>query len=128
VALTLLAAMAPLARADSLTVVLENPNPTVVESATGTVVQFFGTVLNPSLTDTVPVLTSYLVNGFALVTDINFEGSTTATNNSSVLTGNLQDPVATPEPSSLELMLGGTGLLGLLMMRKRIPLGYQQPS
>ncbi len=47
--------LAPLAHADSLEVTLANPNPTVVQSATQTVVQFFGTVANPSLTDTVYV-------------------------------------------------------------------------
>jgi hypothetical protein len=37
-------------------------------------------------------------------------------------------PVATPEPGTLILMLTGIGLLGLLMIRKRIPLGLQGVS
>jgi hypothetical protein len=47
--------LAPLANADSLNVTLTDPNPTVVQSATQTVVQFFGTVANPSLTDDIYV-------------------------------------------------------------------------
>ena len=72
----------------------------------------------------VPVLTSDQVNGFALVTDINLDGSTTLANNSAQTTATQEGgSVPTPEPSSLALMLGGTGLLGLLMMRKRVLLG-----
>ena len=38
-------------------------------------------------------------------------------------------PVATPEPSTISLMLTGVGLLGLMMVtRKRISLGHQQAS
>jgi hypothetical protein len=47
--------LAPLANADTLNVTLNDPNPTVVQSATQTVVQFFGTVSNPSLTDDIYV-------------------------------------------------------------------------
>lgn len=47
--------LVPLANADTLDVTLANANPTVVQSATQTVVQFFGTVSNPSLTDNIYV-------------------------------------------------------------------------
>jgi len=49
--------LAPLANADTLDVTLANPNPTVVQSPTPTVVQFFATVANPSLTDDIYVYT-----------------------------------------------------------------------
>ena len=51
VALAAILLLHPVAKADSLDVVLTNPNPTVAEGTT--VVQFFGTIANPSLTDTV---------------------------------------------------------------------------
>jgi hypothetical protein len=43
--------LSSLAKADSLDVTLTNPNPTVVQGTT--VVQFFGQIANPSLTDTI---------------------------------------------------------------------------
>lgn len=56
-AVTAAVLLTPLANADSLDVTLENANPTVVQSATETVVQFFGIVSNPSTTDTIYVNT-----------------------------------------------------------------------
>jgi len=51
-AIALLAIVPPLASADALDVVMDNPNVTVAQGAV-TQIQFFGTVTNPSLTDTI---------------------------------------------------------------------------
>jgi hypothetical protein len=68
---------------------------------------------------TIPVLTSDSVNGYALTAGINLDGTGTITNNSSQLT--ITAPVtATPEPSTLLLL--GSGLAGLVFLRRRVNL------
>jgi hypothetical protein len=67
----------------------------------------------------IPVLTSDSVNGYALTTGINLDGTATITNNSSQLT--VTTPVtAAPEPSSLLLLV--SGLAGLGLLRKKVNL------
>ncbi|HTB91652.1 MAG TPA: NF038129 family PEP-CTERM protein [Candidatus Sulfotelmatobacter sp.] len=65
---------------------------------------------------TVPVLTSDTVNGFAALVNVNLDGSTTLTNNSSQLAISTPTTPA-PEPGSLLLLASGLASLALLMRR-----------
>jgi hypothetical protein len=65
---------------------------------------------------TVPVLTSDTVNGFAALVNVNLDGSTTVTNNSSQLT--ISTPAAAvPEPGSLLLLAAGLAARALFLRR-----------
>jgi len=74
---------------------------------------------------TAPVLTSDLVDGFALTTNINLDGTTTLTNSSSSLL-NATPVIATPEPGVLpQLFLGLCALaLGFRRFRGRESVTY----
>jgi hypothetical protein len=65
---------------------------------------------------TVPVLTSDTVNGFAALVNVNLDGSTTVTNNSSQLTISTPTTPA-PEPGSLFLLAAGLAALALFLRR-----------
>jgi hypothetical protein len=65
---------------------------------------------------TVPVLTSDTVNGFAALVNVNLDGSTTLTNNSSQLT--ISTPATpAPEPGSLLLLAAGLAARALFLRR-----------
>jgi len=68
---------------------------------------------------TLPVLTSDSVNGYALTSGINLDGTATITNNSTQLA--VTTPItAAPEPSMLLLL--GSGLTSLIFLRRKVNL------
>ncbi len=65
----------------------------------------------------IPVLTSDSVNGFALLANINLDGTTTLTNTSSELSAAPPGPVGTPEPATILLLTAGLAALALFSKR-----------